>query len=263
MVKDRLIFSLLMDNGTYMLARNFKLQKVGNLEWIQDNYDVDAILYSIDELLVLNVDREQKSLDTFTENLIELTKHCFMPVAAGGGIRSVEDAYQIINAGADKIILNSTLIKDKKLVKDLVKIFGSQCIVASIDYKIEDNQIKTYINNATEDSGLDIFEAVNNAIELNVGEIYLNSIGREGTGQGLDIETVRKVTDICKIPVIAAGGIERTDQFTQGIKDAGAQGVAASDLLYFMGDSLTVSRSSMQEDGCDMATWENVSEFVN
>ncbi len=261
MLKDRLIFSLLMQNGEYVLGRNFKLQKVGDLQWIIDNYDVDSILYSIDELIVVNVDREEKNIKIFSEHLAELTKYCFMPVAAGGGVSSIQDAYDILNAGADKIIINTILITNKKLVKDLVKIFGSQCVVASIDFKKEQSTIKTYIKNGTFDSELSLFEALDNAIGLGVGEVYLNSIGREGTGQGLDIETVREVSRRSKVPIIAAGGIERTDQFHEGIKKGEVQAVAASDLLYFMGDSLSKARDNMSANGCNMAKWGNLSEF--
>ncbi|MDY0193545.1 MAG: HisA/HisF-related TIM barrel protein [Aliarcobacter butzleri] len=262
MVKDRLIFSLLMDDGTYMLGRNFKLQKVGNLKWIIDNYDADSILYSIDELIVLNVARQDKNIKVFSKHLEELTKHCFMPVAAGGGISSMEDAYEVINAGADKIIINTILITDQQLVKDLVKVFGSQCIVASIDYKKEQDTIKTFIKNGSLDSKLDLYEALDNAIELGVGEIYLNSIAREGTGQGLDIQTVKEVSEKSKIPIIAAGGIERTDQFYEGIKESSVQAVAASDLLYFMGDSLSKARENMSLNGCNMAAWGTLSDFT-
>lgn len=262
MLKDRLVFSLLMKNGEYMLGRNFRLQKVGNLQWIKDNYDVDSILYSIDELIVLNVDREEKNIKLFSEHLAKLTKHCFMPVAAGGGIYSIQDAYTVLNAGADKIIVNTILVENKQLVKDLVKIFGSQCIVASIDFKKEANTKKTYIKNGTEDSGLSLDKAIDNATDLGVGEIYLNSIDREGTGQGLDLEVVKEVAKKSKVPVIAAGGIERTDQFYEGIKKGEVKAVAASDLFYFMGDSLSKARNNMRANGCNMAKWGDISEFL-
>lgn len=262
MLKDRLIFSLMMDNGLYFLGRNFQLQKVGNLEWILENYDVDSILYSIDELIVLNVGRKEKDVKTFAKHLEELTKHCFMPVSAGGGIKSIEDAYTIINAGADKIVINSILITDKELVKNLVKIFGSQCIVASIDYKKENDVIKTFIKDGTTDSELLLDKAVQNAIDLGAGEIYLNSIAREGTGQGLDIETVKDMSLISTVPIVAAGGIERTDQFSEAINNANIKAVAASELLYFMGDSLSKARKNMDYNGCNMAKWGAPSEFA-
>lgn len=260
MLKDRLIFSLLMQKGEYMLGRNFRLQKVGNLQWIKENYDVDSILSSIDELIVLNVGRDEKDTQMFAEHLTELTKHCFMPVAAGGGIYSVQDAYTVLNAGADKLIVNTILVKNRSLVKDLVKIFGSQCIVGSIDFKKEAR--KTFIKNGVEDSGLNLDQAIDNAIGLGVGEIYLNSIDREGTGQGLELEIVREVAMKSSVPIIAAGGIERTDQFQEGIKKGEVKAVAASDLFYFMGDSLSKARNAMISSDCNMAKWGDISEFL-
>ncbi|HBM15425.1 MAG TPA: imidazole glycerol phosphate synthase cyclase subunit [Lentisphaeria bacterium] len=261
MLKDRLIFSLLMQKGEYMLGRNFRLQRVGDLQWIKDNYDVDSILYSIDELVVLNVDRGDKDIAIFVEHLAKLTRHCFMPVAAGGGIASLEDAYTILNAGADKLIVNTVLIKNKPLLKDLVRSFGSQCIVGSIDFKKDGSYIRTFIKNGLEDSGLNLDQAIDNAIELGVGEIYLNSMDREGTGQGLELDIVRHVSERSSVPVIAAGGIERTDQFHEGIKKTGVKAVAASDLFYFMGDSLSKARNTMCLNGCDMAKWGDIAEF--
>ena len=263
MLKDRLVFTLLMDNGQYYLGRNFKLQKVGDLEWILDNYDIDSILHSVDELIVLNVGREQKNTDTFAKHLEQLAQYCFMPVAAGGGIYSISDAYKIISAGADKIVVNSALITDKNLVRDLVKIFGSQCIVASIDYKEENDVIKTFIKDSTIDSGLNIYEAIDNAVGLGIGEIFLNSIAKEGTGQGLDIDLVKKVASKIAVPIVASGGIERTDQFSEALKGADIKAVAASDLLYFMGDSLSVAREYMIANDCDVAYWGTLAEFEN
>ena len=250
-----------MANGQYMLGRNFKLQKVGDLDWIQDNYEVDSILHSIDELVVLNVDRDGKNIDTFITHLTVLCKQCFMPVSAGGGVVSISNARKILKAGADKIIVNSILATDKALVKELVKVFGSQCIVASIDYKKEEGLLKTYIKDGSVSSDMTLDEAVENALKLGVGELYLNSIDREGTGQGLDINVLQSISKKSKVPVIAAGGVERTDQFQEGIKDADVQAVAASDLLYFMGDSLIEARESMTESGCNMAKWASLSEF--
>ena len=95
MLKERLIFTLLMKNGSYQLSRNFNLQDVGNLKWIKKYYNFDAIAFAIDVLIVLNVEREEKNIKIFCKNLLKLNENCFMPIAAGGGIRSIEDAYLI------------------------------------------------------------------------------------------------------------------------------------------------------------------------
>jgi len=255
MLKDRLIFTLLLQNGKYMLSRNFTLQEVGDLSWIKENYDVNSILYSIDELIVLNVARDDKNVDNFTKYLSELVFNCFMPVAAGGGVRNEEDAYKILNAGADKIVVNSMLVENKQLVKSLVKLFGSQCIVASIDYKDTGDEKKVFINNGSVNSNLSISEAVQNAIDLEVGEIFLNSINLDGTGQGLDLDIIKDISQKSPVPVIASGGVGRIDQFTEGIKKGHVKAVSTADLFNFMCDSLSLARKDMIEN-CNMAEWD-------
>ena len=157
MLKSRLIFTLLMKNGSYQLSRNFNLQDVGDLNWIIKYYNFDAIAFSIDELIVINVEKERKNIKFFCENLLKLNKNCFMPIAAGGGIRSLDDAHLILNSGADKLIVNTPLITQPSLVESLVETYGSQCIIASIDYKkYEDDNIDVFIENGNKKTaGLD------------------------------------------------------------------------------------------------------------
>src|SRR5258708_39960064 len=103
MVKNRLLFTLLMQNGTYMLSRNFRLQAVGDLDWIKECYDFDAIAYSIDELVVLNVTRGDKDIESFAEHVSELVKNCMVPIACGGGSRSKEDAFPLVGARTGQV----------------------------------------------------------------------------------------------------------------------------------------------------------------
>jgi len=109
MLKKRIIFTLLYDNGNFVLSRNFRLQKVGNLDWLKKNYDFSKISFYIDELVVLDVSRKNRDLNLFCENLKILTKDSFVPVAAGGGINSYEHASKLLKSGADKLVLNSSL----------------------------------------------------------------------------------------------------------------------------------------------------------
>lgn len=255
MSKSRLIFTLLMNDGEYMLSRNFSLQKVGDLKWIKEYYDFDAIAFSIDELIVLNVSREDKDLSKFAIKLLELNRTCFMPVAAGGGIRSLEDARLLLNSGADKLVVNSALREDKELVRSLVKVFGSQCIIASIDYKKNGDKTEVFISNGNKPTGLTIEQAVKNALELGCGEIYLTSMDQDGTGYGYDLEALKKIVNISKVPVIASGGVGKYGQLVEGIQ-TGADAVSTANLFNFIGDSLTEARKIMQGQGIEMASWK-------
>lgn len=238
-----------------MLSRNFNLQKVGDLKWIKEYYDFNAIAFSIDELVVLNVERGGKNIGEFAKNILELNKNCFMPVAAGGGIRSIEDARLLLNSGADKLIINTPLVKNPKLVKSLVKTFGGQCIVASIDYKKMGNKTPVFVDNGIQPTDMGVEQAVKNAQKLGCGEIYITSMDQDGTGYGYDIDILMKVAKIAKVPVIASGGVGKYIQFVDGIK-AGADAVSTANLFNFIGDSLTEARKIMSEEPIDMASWK-------
>ena len=196
MVKKRLIFTLLMQEDIFMLSRNFRLQKVGELAWLRENYDINSLLYSIDELIVINVSRGKKDINIFNKNLAELVKNCFMPVAAGGGINSDDDVYSILKSGADKVVINSLLFNKPEMVKRIIKRFRSQCVVASIDYKLIDNQRYVFIENGSVNTDMRLVSAVEKIIDLGVGEIYLTSIDKDGTGQGYDIAGISEITNL-------------------------------------------------------------------
>ena len=238
-----------------MLSRNFRLQEVGNLQWLKENYEINSLLYSIDELIIINVNRVQKNLIQFNNNLKEIVKNCFMPVTAGGGINSDDDVYNILKSGADKVVINSLLFSNPKMVKKIVSRFGSQCVVASIDYKIIDSQRIVFINNGSVNTSLSLKQAVSKILELGVGELYLTSIDRDGTGQGYDIEGIKEISSFAEVPVIASGGVGKFEQFDEGIVNANVDAVSTANLFYFMADSLADAREILKNKGIDMAIW--------
>ncbi|MBN2452635.1 MAG: imidazole glycerol phosphate synthase subunit HisF [Candidatus Omnitrophica bacterium] len=255
MLKHRLIFTLLMDRGVFMLSRNFRLQKVGGLSWIKEHYDFNSIAFSIDELVVLNVERGRKDTELFSRNVSELTKNCFMPLAAGGGVNSVDVAFRLFDAGADKLVVNTAIIKDAELVKSLVRTFGGQSIIASIDYKIIDGREHVVTDNGSFDTDLSVEAAVRRAVDLGAGEIYLTSMNRDGTGQGYDIETLRKASAVSPVPIIASGGAGRFDHMAEAINKGSVQAVSTANLFNFMAGGLTETRAVLKEHGIAMAEW--------
>ena len=194
MVKKRIIFTLLYDNGWFMLSRNFRLQKVGDLAWLQTHYNFSRISFSIDELIVLDVSRTERSPAAFCDALKALTQGCFVPIAAGGGIRSIEAAHRLLRSGADKIVLNTALFENETLIADLSSEFGQQCIVAALDIKRAPNgDFQTWV-----ESGTVCLEgsASSRAFKVAcgpIGEIYLNSMDRDGTGRGLPIARPNRI----------------------------------------------------------------------
>ncbi len=255
MPKRRLIFTLLEQAGSYVLSRNFRLQSVGTLEWIREHYKFDAIASSIDELIVLNVQRGPKDVEAFAGRLRELAANCFMPIAAGGGIRSVEDAYRILDAGADKLVVNTPLVDLPDLVTVLARTFGIQAIVASIDYRRSHGKPEAFIDGGLRSAGVSPEEAVLRAQELGAGEIYLTSIDRDGTGQGYDLEMLQRVVGLAAVPVIASGGVGHFEHLVEGIETGNAAAVSTANLFNFIEDALTEARRHMRDRGITLAEW--------
>jgi len=255
MLKKRLIFTLLIQEGIFQLSRNFSLQAVGDLSWLYQYYKFDSIAYSIDELVLLNVSRGNKTVEAFTPHVIALSKKCFMPITAGGGIRSIDDAYRILDAGADKLIVNTSLFTQPDLIEKLAGIFGSQCIVASIDYKRGDRGTEVYISNGMQAVGTTVLDAVSVVEKLGVGEIYLTSMDRDGTGQGYDLDVLSSVTNVCHVPLIASGGVGDFEHFVSGMNMNNITGVSTANIFNFIGNGLTEARSHIQKQSIDLAFW--------
>ena len=134
MLKKRLIFTLLFEDNKFILSRNFRRQKVGDINWLHKNYNFSNLSFNIDELIVINISKKNNFND-FSDNLKSIVKNCFVPVTAGGGIRNISHAKKLLRSGADKIIINSSLFHNEKLNLELVRSFGRQCVVGSIDVK--------------------------------------------------------------------------------------------------------------------------------
>ena len=256
MLKQRLIFTLLYDNERFMLSRNFSLQAAGGLEWIMEHYEFDSIAFSVDELIVLNVERGARNAERFGQTLRQISRHCFMPIAAGGGVRSVEDARHLLNSGADKIVVNTPLFDDAPLVRELVARFGAQCVVASIDYKKNATQeLEVFKQNGSVATGMTVPQAVALALELGAGELYLTSINKDGTGQGLDVDYISAVGDGVGVPIIISGGAGNFNHLSAAIAAKHIAAVSTANLFNFMSDNLTEARQQIIRAGTPLAEW--------
>jgi cyclase len=262
-LKKRLIFTFLVQNGRFMLSRNFSLQAAGDLQWVREHYEFDAIAFSIDELVILDVTRGPSDHGAFAALLEEMGESCFMPIAAGGGVRSVDDARRLLRSGADKIVVNTPLFTDPELVRALVGQFGSQCVVASIDYKRTGAEGLVYIENGSRETGLTVPQAVARAEKLEVGELYLTSMARDGTGQGFDTDYIAPIAEAASVPVIISGGAGQFSHLSKAIQAENIAAVSTANLFNFMGDSLTDAREHMIAQGVRLATWDKLSRAVH
>lgn len=259
MPRPRLIFSLLMNDGSFMLSRNFELQDVGGLDWLVDFYSFQALSFSVDELIVVNVERGPKDMRRFCRHLERLGKHCFVPLAAGGGVTKVRDARCLLDSGADKIIVNTAVIDSPDSVRELVGHFGGQSIVASIDYQEMSGKTTTYVMNGSVGTGLSPAEHVARAVGLGCGEILLNSMDRDGTGRGFDCGLLAKIAADTPVPIIASGGAGRYAHFVDVFRSAPVAAAATANLFSFIEDGLVEARSLLRTSGFDLAEWSMAS----
>jgi len=213
------------------------------------------IAFSLDELIVLNASRENKNIYKFAETLRELVDDVFIPIAAGGGIRTVNDAKVLFENGADKLVINSILYDDPGLVRKLVKLYGSQSLIASIDYKVVKDEIKVFIRDGQYELDVLLEEYIKNIEGLGVGELYLNSIDQDGTGFGYDFDIIDKVSENISIPIIIAGGAGNEEHLIQGLQKIAVDAVATANLFNFIGSGLPNARDKIVESNINIARW--------
>ena len=205
----------------------------------------------VDELMILDIDQ---SVDGTTEpdlfSITDFVKSCNVPLTYGGGIATVEDAVRVVQAGADKILLNTHQYANKSLISQLAKRLGSQAVVVGIDAKrLETDRHVTYSNCGTVEQKISPPEAAKIAESEGAGEIVITSIDRDGTLEGYDLELISKITDIVGIPVIASGGAKGPGCFIDAVQKASASAVAAGAVFHFTALTPDDARTAMREVG--------------
>ncbi|MDC1155795.1 HisA/HisF-related TIM barrel protein, partial [Candidatus Pelagibacter sp.] len=198
MIYKRIIFALLFKENSFYLSRNFSLQKVGDLNWLKNNFSFNETCNSIDELVCLNIDKDKsfKSKVKFIKMVNELRKTIFIPLTLGGGITNKEEAKLYFDNGADKISI-CTHLENLNLIKSISEEYGSQSISLMLDYK-KNNEDKTLIfSNSGTKPIKSVREFFSNKKILNlVGEVILNSIENDGVGMGLDLKIMKNLKKI-------------------------------------------------------------------
>lgn len=211
----------------------------------------------IDEIIYMDAVASLYGRNGLTELVRRTAEDIFIPLTVGGGLRSVDDVHAMLNAGADKVALNTAAIARPELIAEIAEKFGSQCCVLSIEAKRRqgsENAWEAYTDNGREHTGRDVVEWAVEAERLGAGEILLTSIDQEGTGRGFDIQLVKAVTQAVGIPVIASGGMGRADHLTKVVEQGAADAVAMANVLHY--DKLTLSeiRSSALQTGLYVRT---------
>lgn len=262
-MKKRLIPCIFLKNGLIIRSQDFQIhQIIGNpiseLERYSD-WAVDEIMYidiSTDQQYDLRRDDHKvKDLIKDKYGLVEaVSKSCFAPLGFGGGIRTVDEIKNILKNGADKVVLNTVLFHDPEMVKQAAQTFGSQALVACVDYK----NGTVYHSSGKVDSGEEVLSWCKHLEELGIGEIVLNCIDRDGCGCGYDIKTVKNVVDNISLPVIAMGGAGDYSDFVECFEYANPSAVAAGNIFHFKELSYYNAKKVLQNANINIRReWEN------
>lgn len=193
------------------------------------------------------------------ENIIkEAAKNIFVPITVGGGIRSIENARAILRAGADKVAINTGAVVNSKIIYDMAREFGSQCMVLSIEAKkIGNDHWEVYTNNGRERTGLDVVEWVRRGVSEGAGEILLTSVDREGTRKGFDVELVKVVSSAVNVPIIASGGMGKPEDLLSAVIEGGADAIAMADVLHYGRAEIGDIRAVAEAAGLGVRRYEN------
>jgi cyclase len=219
---------------------------VGNPRTVAKVYDAQGA----DELIFLDITATTEQRHFLFDVVVAVAEECFMPLTAGGGIRTVEQARQLLQHGADKVAINTEAVNNPEFITELAKKFGRSTVIVSIDYKKNaDGKNEVFVERGQKATGLDPVVWAKEAEQRGAGEILLTSIDREGMMNGYDLDVIRAVADSVSIPVIASGGVGSIDDLVSGIVEGHASAVAAASIFHFSDQSIFKAHSHMKEAG--------------
>lgn len=255
MLRNRLIFSLIYADGFFMQSRNFRLQRVGDIDWLERNYNFRNIAFSLDELLIFNASRKDKNIDDFSKVVRRLAGSVFLPIAAGGGIESLAQVEQLFKNGADKVTLNTMLMRNPEIVQKISSTYGAQSIIAVVDYRKINGEAVAFVDNGNVQVPHSFEEHLKRIQSFGIGEIMLNSIDKDGTGFGYDLNTIEKYQKQCDVPLIISGGAGNENHLDEGIQSKGVSAISTANLFNFIGNGLPNARRYLIENGHNFARW--------
>ncbi|HWM55089.1 MAG TPA: imidazole glycerol phosphate synthase subunit HisF [Solirubrobacterales bacterium] len=231
MVLKRVIPCLDVDAGRVVKGTNFVgLRDAGDPVELAERYDAEGA----DELIFLDITASHEERETIVQLARRTADNVFIPFTIGGGIRSVEDAQAVLDAGADKVSVNSAALARPELLSELAGQFGAQCVVIAIDAKREDGGWGVYVNGGRRQvEGRDAVAWAREAVERGAGEVLLTSMDRDGTNDGYDLELTRAVADAVSVPVIASGGAGNLDHLSEAIVEGHADAVLCASIFHY------------------------------
>jgi imidazole glycerol-phosphate synthase subunit HisF len=260
MVKTRLIPVLYIKNGLIVRSEDFSYhQNIGNIINEATRYNE----WNVDELIYIDISRTEnydmrrddhkiKSYSSKQEIINQIASVCFMPLTFGGGIRSLIDIDVLIKSGADKITLNTGAFENPQLIKECAHKYGSQATVISIDYRITNGQAIVFTNFGQTNTSINLLDWVKEVEKLGAGEIFINSIDRDGKASGYDMETIGAVVSATKLPVIACGGAGDDFDFVDLAQATKVSAIAAGNMFHFTERSYPRAKQVLKKNGIDV-----------
>lgn len=243
MLKKRIIPCLDVKEGRTVKGVNFlDLRDAGDPVELAKNY----ALQGADELVFLDITATLEKRATLIDLVAQISREINIPFTVGGGINTLEEAAKLIHAGADKISINSSAVKNPALISEIANKFGSQCVVVAIDTKFENDEWLVFVAGGSKPTGLNTIEWAKKAEELGAGEILLTSMNNDGTKNGFALDITKAVSEAINIPVIASGGAGAKEHFLELFQTEISAGLAAS-IFHFGEVSIPELKSYLQE----------------
>ena len=247
MLKVRVMPTLLFKQTTLVKGIGFdSWRRVGSLMQSIKVYN----MRQVDELVFLDISATQENRKPDFDLVDEFADECFMPLAVGGGIRTVEDVRHLLAVGADKVVINTIAVEEPEIITEISNTFGAQCVVVSIDYRVDSKgQRRVFTHSGTRDSGRLLEEFATFVEEKGAGELLVTCIERDGTMHGYDTDGIRLVSSCVRIPIIASGGAGKYEDMKIALNDGGASAVAAASMFHFTEQTPLEAKKYLHESG--------------
>ena len=246
-LSKRIIPCLDVDQGRVVKGVKFvDIKDAGDPVDVAKRYDQEGA----DELTFLDITASHEGRDTIIHVVEQVAASVFIPLTVGGGVKELSDVRGLLNAGADKVAINTAAVFNPEFVHQAADKFGSQCIVVAIDAKqVADNQWQIFTHGGRKPTGIDAIEWAKKMVTLGAGEILLTSMDRDGTKRGFDLKLTRKMSDSVPIPIIASGGVGNLEHLAQGVIEGKADAVLAASIFHFAEFSINEAKTYMQSRG--------------
>ncbi len=246
MIRKRLITVLTFNEGVLFRTKTFKP------DYRYTHNFIDS--WSVDEIVVLNISRSGKANQKkFFKVVSDFAANCFVPLSVGGAIRSIHDVKLFLDAGADKVIINTGAIENPDLINEIAIKYGKQCVIVSIDVNINEKGIYEVFDSFGErNTGYNVLEWVKKAVKLGAGELMINSIDRDGSLLGYDIKLCKLVSSNVNVPVLICGGAGNWKHFEEGFNLGGASAVCTSNIYHFTESSINNAKNYLDKKGLNI-----------